>query len=102
MLLFRPSQIFTSTVYSTEELCAFDDFVCDDRKCISGQLVCDGHSDCQDSSDENRCGELTYSRFSPTYNAVSQINIKLCTTKPYGEMTHSVFVMTTMMSPKST
>ncbi|XP_074490741.1 low-density lipoprotein receptor-related protein 8-like isoform X1 [Sebastes fasciatus] len=34
------------------------EFRCSDGSCILRQSVCDGHTDCEDGSDEHRCGHL--------------------------------------------
>ena len=40
------------------EECSADHFQCADAQCVNSGAVCDGHTDCEDGSDElQRCGE---------------------------------------------
>ncbi|XP_023487707.2 MAM and LDL-receptor class A domain-containing protein 1 [Equus caballus] len=48
------------TVGETSEICPeATDFLCDNKKCIASQLVCDYKPDCSDRSDEAHCGQYT-------------------------------------------
>lgn len=40
----------------TEYVCEPDEFACEDGPCLPASWKCDGHNDCQDSSDEKNCG----------------------------------------------
>ncbi|XP_027784436.2 MAM and LDL-receptor class A domain-containing protein 1 [Marmota flaviventris] len=46
-----------TTVGEISEICSeATDFLCEDKKCIAGHLVCDYKPDCSDRSDEAYCG----------------------------------------------
>ena len=38
--------------------CYFDQFTCDNGRCVSESWKCDGDNDCGDNSDEEYCGML--------------------------------------------
>lgn len=38
--------------------CTFDEFECDNRRCIAAELRCNDRDDCHDQSDENDCGKF--------------------------------------------
>lgn len=59
------SHIFTITfsAYHRGSVCRANEFYCEsDKKCIDESKVCDFFKDCQDGSDEAKCGECDFSR----------------------------------------
>jgi len=47
--------------------CREDQFGCDTGRCISTSLVCNGHNDCGDFSDERNCSETYFRLLLPQY-----------------------------------
>jgi len=39
-----------------EPICPLNELACADGTCLSSDLFCDGHTDCEDGSDEGWCG----------------------------------------------
>lgn len=40
--------------------CSEEEFSCTSGSCVSAQLICDFKEDCEDGSDEEYCGMLTF------------------------------------------
>ncbi|MBZ3887912.1 MAM and LDL-receptor class A domain-containing protein 1 [Sciurus carolinensis] len=61
-----------TTVGETSEICSeATDFLCQDKKCIAGHLVCDYKPDCSDRSDEAHCGLYTSTTGSCNFETTS-------------------------------
>ena len=45
---------------TTPNICTYDQFVCANGKCIPKEYECDLDNDCEDESDENNCGFLSF------------------------------------------
>lgn len=43
-------------LYTTEPMCPPNELACGDGTCLNSDLFCDGHTDCEDGSDEGWCG----------------------------------------------
>lgn len=43
-----------------DRVCRLDQFQCNDKTCIPGNLACSGKAECNDGSDELNCGKHAF------------------------------------------
>ena len=59
-----------------ETECAIDEFRCTDGRCMPDIIVCDGHDDCGDGTDELGCGRynlFVHRRITYESNSIEQV-----------------------------